>query len=269
MSTSAAVAVTREQLSSAQQPSHLGVSRSLWVGNIDASVTMDNLSNVFSVYGPIESVRLLLEKECAFINYYNVDDAVRAKDDVLTNLSGRIGNCIVRIGYGRAENVASPITTVIETPVVSQPTRALCKWYRKNDMSHAYSVPYKIGLGNMPPGISQSVLQRTLSSFGVIESVRVLSHKNCAFINYEKEESAKAARDALIQNDPSVQELWGIRIGFAKVPINSKSANAYSKLLSKSSSNEDMMDGETNRELWSIMKRLGAPDTAMQLVKCK
>lgn len=121
----------------------------------------------------------------------------------------------------------------------------------------------------MPSGISQSVLQRTLSSFGVIESVRVLSHKNCAFINYEKEESAKAARDALIQNDPSVQELWGIRIGFAKVPINSKAANAYSKLLSKSSSNEDMLDGESNWELWSIMKRLGAPDTAMELVKCK
>ncbi|GAN10525.1 hypothetical protein MAM1_0366d10067 [Mucor ambiguus] len=238
----------REQLSSALQPSNLSVSRSLWVGNIDASVTMDSLSNLFSVYGPIESVRLLLEKECAFINYYHVDDAVRAKDDVLTNLGGRIGNCIVRIGYGRAENVASPITTVIETPVVSQPTRAL--W-----------------LGNMPAGMSQSVLQRTLSSFGVIESVRVLSHKNCAFINYEKEESAKAARDALIQNDPSVQELWGIRIGFAKVPINSKAASTYSKLLSKSSSNEDMLDGETNWELWSIMKRLGAPDTAMELVK--
>lgn len=239
-------AVTREQL--LQQPASLGASRSLWVGNIDASVTMDNLSSVFSMYGPIESVRLLLEKECAFINYFHVDDAVRAKDDVLTNLGGRIGNCIVRIGFGRAENVASPMTTVIETPVVSQPTRAL--W-----------------LGNMPPGISQSVLQRTLSSFGVIESVRVLSHKNCAFINYEKVESAQAARDALIQNDPSVQELWGIRIGFAKVPISSKAANAYNKLLSKSTSNEDMLDGETNWELWSIMKRLGAPDTAMELVK--
>ncbi|KAK4512353.1 glutamine--fructose-6-phosphate transaminase (isomerizing) [Mucor velutinosus] len=241
-------AVTREQLSSAQQPSNLGVSRSLWVGNIDASVTMDNLSSAFSMYGPIESVRLLLEKECAFINYYHIDDAVRAKDDVLTNLGGRIGNCIVRIGYGRAENVVSPITTAIETPVVSQPTRAL--W-----------------LGNMPPGISQSALQRTLSSFGVIESVRVLSHKNCAFINFEKEESAKAARDALIQNDPNVKELWGIRIGFAKVPINSKAANSYSKLLSKSLSNEDMLDGETNWELWGIMKRLGAPDAAMELVK--
>lgn len=83
------------------------------------------------MYGPIESVRLLLEKECAFINYFHIDDAVRAKDDVLTNLGGRIGNCIVRIGFGRAESVASPITTVIETPVVSQPTRALCKWYTR------------------------------------------------------------------------------------------------------------------------------------------
>lgn len=129
------VAVTREQPSLPQQqqqthqsqPSNLSVSRSLWIGNIDASVTMDNLSSLFSLYGPIESVRLLLEKECAFINFYNMDDAVRAKDDVLTNLGGRIGTCIVRIGYGRAENLSSPITTIIETPVVSQPTRALCK----------------------------------------------------------------------------------------------------------------------------------------------
>jgi hypothetical protein len=110
-----------------QQQSNLSVSRSLWIGNIDASVTMDSLSNLFSLYGPIESVRLLLEKECAFINFYNMDDAVRAKDDVLTNLGGRIGTCIVRIGYGRAENLSSPITTIIETPVVPQPTRALCK----------------------------------------------------------------------------------------------------------------------------------------------
>ncbi|KAI8639726.1 armadillo-type protein [Parasitella parasitica] len=223
-------------------------SRSLWVGNIDASVTMDSLSSLFSLYGAIESVRLLLEKECAFINFYNVEDAVRAKDDVLTNLGGRVGACIVRIGYGRAENVVPPITSVTETSVVSQPTRAL--W-----------------LGNVPSGISQSALQKTLSSFGAIESVRVLSHKNCAFINYEKEESAKAAKDALIHNNSNVKELWGIRIGFAKVPINSKSSNAYSKLLPKSCSNEDLLDGETNRELWSIMKRLNASDTAMELVK--
>lgn len=102
------------------------VSRSLWIGNVDASITVDILTRLFSNYGPIESVRLLLEKECAFINYYHLEDSIHAKEDVLGNLGGRIGSCIVRIGYGRADNTA--ITTPIEIPVVSQPTRALCKF---------------------------------------------------------------------------------------------------------------------------------------------
>lgn len=107
-----------------QQPNNSVISRSLWIGNIDASITADRLTRLFSAYGPIESVRLLMEKECAFINFYNLEDAVHAKDDVLTNLGGRVGTCIVRIGYGRAEILA--VTTPIEIPVVSQPTRALC-----------------------------------------------------------------------------------------------------------------------------------------------
>lgn len=81
------------------------------------------------MYGPIESIRLLMEKECAFINFYQVEDAIYAKEDVLTNLGGKIGNCIVRIGYGRAtEPAVVPTTMMVEQPVVSQPTRALCKY---------------------------------------------------------------------------------------------------------------------------------------------
>jgi hypothetical protein len=97
-------------------------SRSLWVGNIDSGVTIEMLTQVFSMFGPIESVRLLLEKECAFINFFHVEDAIRAKEDVLTHMGGRIGNCIVRIGFGKADAV------VTETNV-SQPTRALCKCF--------------------------------------------------------------------------------------------------------------------------------------------
>lgn len=91
------------------------------------SITIDGLTRLFSNYGTIESVRLLMEKECAFINFHHLEDAIRAKDDVLSNLGGRIGSCIVRIGYGRAETLA--VTTPIEIPVVSQPTRALCKFF--------------------------------------------------------------------------------------------------------------------------------------------
>ena len=106
----------RDTLSQQQQVT----TRSLWVGNIDNSITIDILTQVFSAFGPIESVRLLVEKECGFVNFFQTEDAIRAKDEVLTRMGGRIGNCIVRIGFGKAE------AAVTETNVL-QPTRALCK----------------------------------------------------------------------------------------------------------------------------------------------
>lgn len=95
--------------------------RSLWVGNIDNTISIELLTQVFSSFGPIESVRLLVEKECGFVNFFQVEDAIRAKDEVLTRMGGRIGGCIVRIGFGKAE------AAVTETNVL-QPTRALCKY---------------------------------------------------------------------------------------------------------------------------------------------
>lgn len=103
------------QGTSAQTPT-----RSLWIGNIDMSVSEDDLRQMFSPYGAIESLRLLSEKECAFINFVSLDDAVRAKDDVLGKLNGRIGQCIVRVGFGKIEASATDSNTL-------QPTRALCK----------------------------------------------------------------------------------------------------------------------------------------------
>lgn len=113
----------------------------------------------------------------------------------------------------------------------------------------------------MPPNTSQAALEKILSLFGPIESIRVLSHKNCAFINYDTIESASSARDALLQNDPRVQDLWGIRIGFAKAPV-------FSSKPKQTPSNEDM-NGQANIELWSIMKQFGAPENAIESVRCK
>jgi hypothetical protein len=100
--------------------------RSLWVGNMDATITVDVLIQVFSVFGPIESIRLLAEKECGFVNFYHVEDAIQAKEEVLTRLGGRIGNCIVRVGYGKADAAISDINT-------THPTRALCKFLKKGE----------------------------------------------------------------------------------------------------------------------------------------
>ncbi|KAI7882263.1 ARM repeat-containing protein [Lichtheimia hyalospora FSU 10163] len=233
--------------------------RSLWIGNIDSTVTIENLTQLFSSFGPIESVRLLLEKECAFVNFFHVEDAIRAKEEVLGRLGGRVGNCIVRIGYGRAD-AAIPDTTAL------QPTRAL--W-----------------LGNIPSGMAPSTLQHIFSSFGAIESVRVLSHKNCGFVNFEQVDSASKAREALLQNEIGVQGFAGVRVGFAKVPpaktgtandgitpttsgiANANNSNGVTKLHGDND-RATMEDGNSwLTDLWSIMKEYDAEDKALNLVK--
>lgn len=110
----------------------------------------------------------------------------------------------------------------------------------------------------MPATTTQAILERVFSLFGAIESIRVLSHKNCAFINYDSVESASDARDALLQNDTRVQDLWGVRIGFAKVPLLNKIPSKQTLL------NDDI---NVNMELWTIMKQFGAPENTIELVK--
>ncbi|KAI9259449.1 armadillo-type protein [Phascolomyces articulosus] len=222
--------------------------RSLWIGNIDATVSVDNLTHLFSSFGHIESVRLLLEKECAFVNFFHVEDAIRAKEEVLGRLGGRVGNCIVRIGFGRADAAVPDNTT-------HQPTRAL--W-----------------LGNIPPGTAPSTLLHIFQSFGIIESVRVLSHKNCGFVNFELVDSAAKARDALLQNEIGVQGFTGVRVGFAKVPpAKSNSAdgvanNAGGTKLQTSNDRATVSDEDSwLADLWEVMKHLGSDESSIHLVK--
>jgi hypothetical protein len=75
-----------------------------------------------------------------------------------------------------------------------------------------------IGLGNIPGNTTPTSLQSIFAIFGTIESVRVLSHKNCGFINFESVESAVKARDALLSNEIATQGFTGARVGFAKIP---------------------------------------------------
>ncbi|KAI9474155.1 MAG: armadillo-type protein [Benjaminiella poitrasii] len=181
---------TSTQQQQQQQPPYEPASRSLWVGNIDSSITIELLTHVFSSFGPVESVRLLADKECGFVNFFRAEDAMQAKEEVLDRMGGRIGQCIVRIGFGKTTTVMEPLTTEQQQAA----TRAL--W-----------------VGHLAPHTTPTSLHAMFSRFGTIESVRVLSHKNCGFINFERVESAVRAREAVLANEVEVA-----RVGFAKIP---------------------------------------------------
>ncbi|GBE82397.1 hypothetical protein BKA93DRAFT_814965 [Sparassis latifolia] len=204
--------------------------RSLWIGNLDSSVTSEQLIHVFAPYGAIESLRLLPEKECGFVNFVDQADAVRAKEDVLNRLGGDIGmpnGQTVRIGFGKADSapVAPAKGTTLNSPSATSPGGVLGKSTGNNSGlagmdAQLQSTPTRaLWIGSIPSTTTPATILSVFSPYGPIESARVLTHKNCGFINFERLDDAVRARKALNGRDVLGSDVGAIRIGFAKVPV--------------------------------------------------
>jgi RNA recognition motif-containing protein len=59
-----------------------GASRNVYIGNLDETWTEDRLRQDFSEYGEIELVNTLREKSCAFVNFTNIANAIKAIEAV-------------------------------------------------------------------------------------------------------------------------------------------------------------------------------------------
>ncbi|KAJ3222665.1 hypothetical protein HK099_002028, partial [Clydaea vesicula] len=160
-------------------------SRSLWVGNIDSTLSPSDLVNIFSHFGPIDSLRILQDKECAFVNYVNIEDAIKARDGMQ---NGRVGNCIVKVGFGKINSGS------------------------ENQGTHATK---SLWVGNISPNTDPAELEALFTPFGAVESARVLTHKNCGFVNFVNLCDAIESRKAMNGKDVNGA---AIKIGFAKVP---------------------------------------------------
>ncbi|KII89020.1 hypothetical protein PLICRDRAFT_40670 [Plicaturopsis crispa FD-325 SS-3] len=204
--------------------------RSLWIGNLDSAVTSEQLIHVFAPYGAIESLRLLPEKECGFVNFVDQADAIRAKEDVLNRLGGNIGmpnGQTVRIGFGKADSapVAPAKGTTVTSPGATSPGGVLSKSPSGNAGLGAMdaqlqSTPTRaLWIGSIPSTTTPATILSVFSPYGPIESARVLTHKNCGFINFERLDDAVRARKALNGRDVLGSDVGAIRIGFAKVPV--------------------------------------------------
>ncbi|KAF2875304.1 hypothetical protein BDV95DRAFT_592012 [Massariosphaeria phaeospora] len=72
-------------------------------------------------------------------------------------------------------------------------------------------------LGNIPSSTTVSSLNVIFNAYGPIESTRVLTHKNCGFVNFDNIDSAIQAKGQL--NGKEIFPGAGpVRIGYAKVP---------------------------------------------------
>ena len=141
--------------------------------------------------------------------------------------------------------------------IQSQPTRAL--W-----------------LGNIPSSTPSAALLAMFSPFGTIESARVLTHKSCAFVNFDILESAVIARSTF-----NGKELFSgagpVRIGFAKAPsaLSSSTPEPYTILDSGNPVSNNVSSSQASQppsvesmrpELLSLCREYGASEDEMRSI---
>ena len=96
----------RPNIESTDESSQDGPTRALWLGNIPTSTTGTSLQAIFGVHGKIDSSRVLVHKNCGFVNFETIESAIKAKQ----SLNGKEifpGAGPVRIGYAKAPPAAS------------------------------------------------------------------------------------------------------------------------------------------------------------------
>jgi protein JSN1 len=92
-------------------------------------------------------------------------------------------------------------------------------------------------IGSIPNSTTMSSLDAIFNRFGPIESTRVLTHKNCGFVNFENADHAIRARQ-LLNGKEIFPGAGPVRIGFAKAPTSNAMTPSESMLTPTSAENE-------------------------------
>jgi RNA recognition motif-containing protein len=155
-------------------------SRTVYLGNIPADTTAEDLlSHVRS--GQIESVRMLPDKNCAFISFLDGSSATHFHSDAILkklNIKGQD----IKVGWGKPSQVPTSVALAVQQSGASR----------------------NVYLGNLPDDITEQELREDLSKFGAIDTVKMVREKNIAFIHFLSISNAVKAVAQLPQ-DPKWQ----------------------------------------------------------------
>jgi RNA recognition motif-containing protein len=150
--------------------------RTVYLGNIPSEVPVDEILNQVKV-GPIESVRILPDKSCAFISFMDGTAAAAFYHDASTRKIMIHGQDL-KVGWGKP----SPVPPQVQISVNAQ-----------NATRNVY-------LGNLDDSITESVLREDLGKFGTIDTVKIVREKNIGFVHFLSISTAMKAVQSLPQD---------------------------------------------------------------------
>ncbi|KAL8758116.1 MAG: hypothetical protein Q9184_004027 [Pyrenodesmia sp. 2 TL-2023] len=135
-------------------------SRTVYLGNIPPETSAEEiLGHVRS--GAIESVRLLPDKNCAFISFLESHSATHFHSDaILKKLSVRGQD--IKIGWGKPAQVPTSVSIAVQQSGASR----------------------NVYLGNLPETVTEAELREDLGKFGPIDTVKIVREKAIGFVHF-------------------------------------------------------------------------------------
>lgn len=137
-----------------------GTSRTVYLGNIPPDTSAEEiLGHVRS--GQIESVRLLPDKNCAFISFLDGSSATHFHSDAILKKLCIKGNDI-KIGWGKPSPVPTTVALAVQQSGASR----------------------NVYLGNLPADVTEAELREDLGKIGPIDHVKLVREKAVGFVHF-------------------------------------------------------------------------------------
>jgi len=134
--------------------------RTVYLGNIPSEALAEEILNNVRT-GPVESIRILPEKNCAFISFLDVPSAqIFYTDASMRKLT--IGGQEVKVGWGKPSSISASVMLAVQQNGASR----------------------NVFLGNLPEDIAREEIEEDLGKFGVIEHIKLIKEKNIAFVHF-------------------------------------------------------------------------------------
>lgn len=136
------------------------LNRTVYVGNLPADASVDELLNLVK-FGPIENVRILPEKNCAFISFLDGSTATAFHADACVKKVS-LHNQELKIGWGKPSQCHPAVLMAVQSNQASR----------------------NVYVGQLDESASEQSLRDDLSRFGPIDQVKIVRDKNIGFIHF-------------------------------------------------------------------------------------
>ena len=147
-------------LTAALTASNNATGRTVYVGNLPATASVDELLNLVH-FGPLESIRVLPEKSCVFLSFLDGSTAAAFHADATVKKLSLHGQEL-KIGWGKPSPVPSQVALAIS---------------QSNASRNVY-------LGGLDDGTTEEQLRDDLSRFGLIDQVKIVRDKSIGFVHF-------------------------------------------------------------------------------------